>query len=309
MATPETKAIEQQWDDWFLSDPVMAKIRAEIQAGNRPGGALWRPTGNWWESKRGKELRDQVDARMREVVKSGDLPELPENYREDLDLEGVDHQNFVERNADKIAITAAIVIATWGVGTVLASGPAATTAGLPATTATTATTAATTATTATTAAMSIMDWVSLGTQIGGTIWDAISQFQAGEAAKEIAELNAKAAEDQAADALERGREDEQSLRQGVRTLIGSQRASFAGQNVDVAVGSPVDVQADAAYLGELDARTIRKNAQREADARTKEAEILRKGGDLRAREARFAAASTIISGANNLLSNRYGWGG
>jgi len=72
-------------------------------------------------------------------------------------------------------------------------------------------------------------------------------------AAEIADLQAK-------DAIERGALDEQRFRQSIRATIGAQRAGFAGANIDVGYGSAVDVQADAAFLGELDALTLRNNA-------------------------------------------------
>ncbi len=176
--------------------------------------------------------------------------------------------------------------------------------------------------------------------IGSMAYGAFSQFRAqrkqgqaaqaaGEAAQRAAEsdaarldYNAQVADLQAEDAIARGAEDESRFRQGVRGLIGSQRAGFAGQGVDVGSGSARDVQADAAYLGELDALTLRGNAHREAwgfreqatDLRT-QADITRRGGQAAATVGRMqrsaanaAAVGTLVGTGGSLLWQRYGWG-
>lgn len=177
--------------------------------------------------------------------------------------------------------------------------------------------------------------IMLGMAIGGTALSAYGQIRAGQAAKrageaqrdaaesqaQLADYNAAVADIQSRDALERGMEDEQRFRQKVRLLIGEQRAGQAAGNVDVGFGSAVDVQADAAFLGELDALQVRNNAAREAwgykvqgeDLR-KRAEIARKegvylekaGGEQRT-AAYTAAAGTILTGTTSLMMDRYGF--
>lgn len=148
------------------------------------------------------------------------------------------------------------------------------------------------------------------------------QQEAAESQAQLAEFNANVADLQAEDALARGAEEESRFRTGVRTLIGSQRAAIGASGVDVGFGSAVDVQADAAFLGELDALTLRTNAGREAwgfqvqaaDLR-KRAEIARKEGvylEAAGREAqgasRWQAAGTIAGTGASLLQARYGFG-
>jgi hypothetical protein len=90
------------------------------------------------------------------------------------------------------------------------------------------------------------------------------QKEAAYAGAQLLDWNASVARMQAADALARGAEDERRFRENIDVMVGAQRAGFAAQNVDVGFGSAVDTQADAAYLGELDALQIRNNAAREA---------------------------------------------
>lgn len=147
-----------------------------------------------------------------------------------------------------------------------------------------------------------------------------AQRQASESQAELAEWNADVATLQQQDAVARGAEEEARFRTGVRQLIGSQRADFAANNVDVGFGSAVDVQADAAFLGELDALTIRTNAAREAwgyevqgeDLRRRAAVARREGqyyeaaGREAASAARWQTGSTLLSGGSSLLMQTYG---
>ena len=149
----------------------------------------------------------------------------------------------------------------------------------------------------------------LGLSVGGALLDAFGRVKAGNAAKELGEFNAAVAEQQALDALAQGKEEEDRFRAAVRGLIGSQRVGFAAQNVDVGVGSPVDVVADAAFLGELDALTIRTNAAREAWGYRVQAENFRRGGTNAQTASRFGAASTLLGTGTSLLSSRFGFGG
>lgn len=169
----------------------------------------------------------------------------------------------------------------------------------------------------------------------GMAIQAWQQHKAGEAAEEagkhaqeasnsqadLSTYNAKVAELQATDAVQRGAEEESRFRTSVRGAIGTQRAGIAAGNIDVSYGSAVDVQADAAYLGELDALTLRTNATREAWGFKVEAEDLRKRADIMRREgsnqlqagqvarsaSNYAVAGTLIGGAGSLLQQRYGF--
>jgi hypothetical protein len=162
----------------------------------------------------------------------------------------------------------------------------------------------------------------------GQVRQGMAQRSAGDAAQRAAEsegerldYNARVADMQAADAISRGQDEESRFRTQVRGLIGTQRAGFAGQGVDVNVGSAVDVQADTAALGEQDALTIRSDAQRAAwgfqqqatDMRLA-ADVARRGGNYAASAGRAAATSsyigaggTVLGGAGSIMLSRYGY--
>lgn len=196
----------------------------------------------------------------------------------------------------------------------------------------------------------------IGLAVGGGVTQAVGGIKAGNAAKKagqkqadaaeaegqaalessesqatLADYNAQVASLQAQDAIIRGTQEENRFRTGVRALIGSQRADFAASGVDVGFGSAVDVQADAAFLGEMDALQIRTNAAREAwgfkvqaeDSRARAGiarkegknalEVARLGGkaavaqgNAAATASRWGAASTLLGTGASLLQSRYG---
>jgi hypothetical protein len=143
---------------------------------------------------------------------------------------------------------------------------------------------------------------------------------AAESQAELSEANAKLAEQQAEDATARGAVAENQFRTQVRGMIGSQRAGFAASGVDVAFGSALDVPADAARLGELDALTIRSNAAREAwgykvtawnDVQTaaiqrKEGANAKAAGNAAATGNYWGAGTSLLSGTSSLLMAKYG---
>lgn len=145
--------------------------------------------------------------------------------------------------------------------------------------------------------------------------------EAANSAARVYDWNARVADLQAEDAIDRGRYEEDRFRSQIDQFIGTQRATQAASGTDVNFGSNVDVQADTAYLGELDALAIRTNAYREAwgyrvegiDNRAR-AMIARKSGvqaaeagKVAARAAYWQGAGTIIGAGTSLLAARYGF--
>lgn len=94
-----------------------------------------------------------------------------------------------------------------------------------------------------------------------------SQLNAG-----VDDFNAAALDLQAENAITNGETTEENFRQQIKSLIGSQRASYGAQGVEVSSGSALAVQEDTAKQGELDALQIRTNAAQEAWGYTIQAE-------------------------------------
>lgn len=121
--------------------------------------------------------------------------------------------------------------------------------------------------------------------------------------KRIAGFNAKVATEQAADAIERGREAEDMLHTGVRKLLGQQRAGFAGQGVVLDDGSALDVQVDTATQEAEDTARIRLNAQREAWGFKQQATNYAMGGNAAYNQRMGEGYGTILGGLGNAFSN------
>ena len=150
-----------------------------------------------------------------------------------------------------------------------------------------------------------------------------AQGAAAESEAQLDDYNAEVARLQSQDAIVRGGQEESKVRSSTRGLIGAQKAGYAAGNVDVGFGSPVDVSADSAFLGELDALTVRTNAMRESWGYKVQAEDLTRRGQIARMEgaqavqagkaaksgSRWAAAGDILGGAASVatIGQRYGF--
>lgn len=162
---------------------------------------------------------------------------------------------------------------------------------------------------------------SLALSAAGTGVNVLGQAQAGKAAQAqanyqaaVARNNQIIAERQAADALQRGEIAEKQHRLRVGQLAGRQRVALAANGVVVDQGSALDILGDTRELGELDALTIRSNAEREAYGyRVQGANFAADAGllDARGASARSAASlagmSSLLSGAGSVADKWYGF--
>lgn len=135
---------------------------------------------------------------------------------------------------------------------------------------------------------------------------ATASSAAGQYAKRVDEQNAKMADAQAQDALDRGELAAQRRGLETRQQIGSTRAAQAAQGVDVSSGSAADVQASEAGIGAMDEVMIRNNAAREAWGYKVEAindrqagQVAALTGDMEAAGYRAESYGTLLSGAAN----------
>ncbi len=152
--------------------------------------------------------------------------------------------------------------------------------------------------------------------IGSTLLGAAGQMQQASAQAaaskynaQVQEMNATLSDRRAKDALERGAKEEQRKRQEVARITGQQQVAMAANGVDLGFGSPLDTIVDTAVLGELDALTIRTNANRESYDYRVQAVNQRAGATLSNMEAKaaktggyLAAAGTILGGAGKAYS-------
>lgn len=130
----------------------------------------------------------------------------------------------------------------------------------------------------------------------------------------VARNNAILSERNAQQALAAGRTSEQTMRQRTAQTIGQQRAQMAANGLDISSGTPANIQADAARVGELDALTIRNNALRQAiNFRQQASDYDSNAGflDSRAANAKRAgdigAFNSIVGGASSVADKWAKW--
>lgn len=123
-----------------------------------------------------------------------------------------------------------------------------------------------------------------------------SQYQTGQALKAEGNANAKIAEVQAKDAEQRGAIAEEEQRNRVKSILGTQRATFGANNVVTNSGSPLGILSDTAQYGEVDALTVRNNAAREAFGYRVEGENAKNRGRMAARQGTLGGISTVLAG-------------
>ncbi len=126
---------------------------------------------------------------------------------------------------------------------------------------------------------------------------------------QVDDNNRKVAEWKAADAKARGQKDEAALRVKVAQLKGRQRSALAASGVEVGSGSALDILGDTAALGELDALTIRSNAERESYEQNVVASNLkanagmkRMGADNAIIAGKIGAQTSLLTGAGSVAS-------
>ena len=130
-----------------------------------------------------------------------------------------------------------------------------------------------------------------------------SRYQA-----KVARNNAAINRNLAADALERGAIAENIQRERTQQLKSRQRAKFGASGVDISSGSAARTIADTAMIGELDALTIRSNAQREAFGLEVGAQNLIEQSRLTRRRGASQAIGSILGGASQ-VAGLYAAGG
>lgn len=157
--------------------------------------------------------------------------------------------------------------------------------------------------------MAFLTALAIGSVVASTVMSARAQHQAGKETKRVADLNAEMAEQQGIDAERRAEEEAGVYRREVGRVIGSQKAGYAGQGVDVNVGSPQQMRESTEALARSDLLRIRRNAQRAAQGFKVQAEDYRQQGKYAQSAAKWGVASTILGGATQgaMLAHRYGW--
>jgi hypothetical protein len=122
-----------------------------------------------------------------------------------------------------------------------------------------------------------------------------SQYQSAMYNADVADQNAKIEGRLSKDAIARGTIEEKQHRQRILQEKGAQSAALAANGVDLASGSAIDMLSDTAATGELEALTIRSNANREAWGHKVNAMNYKAKSKLTRQEGRFGLFSSALT--------------
>lgn len=136
----------------------------------------------------------------------------------------------------------------------------------------------------------------------GTLMQGMAANSAAKAQAAAANQNARIAEAQARDAIDRGGQEELRLRRQMAQLQGAQRSMLAASGVDVDSGSALDVQDASMREGEQDAAAIRFNAAREGWGHQVQAVNYRNEASAARAAGRNALFGSIVGAGTSLLS-------
>lgn len=156
----------------------------------------------------------------------------------------------------------------------------------------------------------------LGLTIASAAVTAAGQVQGGLYASQMARYSAQVAEQNkqiaregAADAIQRGQEQQRQLGREVAARVGSQEARMAANNIDPTFGSAGRVVLDTRMLGAEDSAALSENIRREVRARS--IDVWNLESERRAKQAEgkqaiiaagFGAASTFLGAAKQYAS-------
>lgn len=141
--------------------------------------------------------------------------------------------------------------------------------------------------------------------LGSTAVQVKGQLDQARYAKAVGRNNQIMAEYAAQDAIRRGDEQANQVRQRASQIKGAQRASMAAKGLDLGVGTSAELQDQTDFFGETDTATARSNAQRDAWSARASGSAARAAGDAASAQGKLQAFSTVLNTASSVSSK---WG-
>lgn len=131
--------------------------------------------------------------------------------------------------------------------------------------------------------------------VASAAMQAQSQRQQAKYQSAVADQNADIAEAQAQDAVNRGNIAADQRRRDMRQRQGTQAATMGATGAELSSGNALDIFADTAQFGTLDALTTVNNAQREAYGYQVQGMNATAQGNAAQSQARAAVTQTILT--------------
>ena len=145
---------------------------------------------------------------------------------------------------------------------------------------------------------------SIVTSVAGAGMSAYSQMQSANYNAQVAKNNQIIANQNASIALQQGQQQEENKRIQTGEMLGAIESGEAASGVNPNTGSALNVRASAAETGELDALTIRSNANLTARNSAYAARMYGSQAQLDTSQGEYGAMSSILGGASS-VSNKW----
>ena len=139
--------------------------------------------------------------------------------------------------------------------------------------------------------------------VAGAGVSAYGQYQAGQAQKEMANYNAKLAENEAIAKEQATAAETQRMRSQKERALAAQRAGYAKSGSVITEGTPLLTMAEQAGLMELDILQMQRTGAMSAGASKSEASLSRYSGKQAATGAMWQTGGTLLQGAGSAYGN------
>ena len=143
----------------------------------------------------------------------------------------------------------------------------------------------------------------VGIMAASSLMQGYAQYQQARYASKVASQNAAIADRLAVDAEKRGVAREEAYRRNLAATQGQQRAALAASGADLSSGSALDLQGDIAQFGELDALSVRANAEREAYGFRTQGMNFRAESEARKAGGNYALLGSVLQATSHIVGN------
>lgn len=139
--------------------------------------------------------------------------------------------------------------------------------------------------------------------LAGTAVSTVGAIQAGNAQNDVAQYNAKIADNNATAERERAAYDAGLIKDERRRVIGSQRAAMAANGLEISTGSPVAVLGDTTGQSEMDVLARLYGGESAATAYGNDATRMRIEGKAAKQAGTIGAGTTLLTGLTSTFKN------
>jgi len=135
----------------------------------------------------------------------------------------------------------------------------------------------------------------------GAVYTNYSSNKQGRYQSNVADYNARVAENEAEQTRNVATDRENVKRQQTAALLSKQKAQLGAAGLDLTSGSPLQLQEDTIALGEADALRIRDMGGQQYDSLNTGADLTRSGGAFAKSAAKAKGTGSLLNAGTNVL--------